>query len=67
MKTILFVHQPVDLYSLDKVLLWLIKGLDKRKFRLIAILPFEGPIAAVLRESGIEVYGAPLVRADRKT
>jgi glycosyltransferase involved in cell wall biosynthesis len=65
MKTILFVHQAADMYGSDKVLLDLVKGIDKERFHPIVLLPCNGPLLYPLQEAGIETYILPLLRVSR--
>ncbi|HEM6434634.1 TPA: glycosyltransferase family 4 protein [Streptococcus suis] len=64
MKKILYLHAGAELYGADKVLLELIKGLDKRKFEAHVILPNNGVLAPALREVGaqVEVINYPILR-----
>ena len=47
MKTILYLHAGAEMYGADKILLELVTGLDKTKFRPVVILPTNG----ILRRS----------------
>jgi glycosyltransferase involved in cell wall biosynthesis len=67
MLNILFVHQSADMYGSDKVLLSLVEGLDRVRFRPVVMLPCEGPLKEALQEGGIEVHVVPLVRIGRST
>ena len=44
MKTILYLHTGAELYGADIILLTLIKGLDKSKYKPIVVLPSDGPL-----------------------
>jgi glycosyltransferase involved in cell wall biosynthesis len=64
-KIILFVHQSAELYGSDKVLLALVKGLDREKFQPIVLLPFTGPLLDKFLEAGIECHVIPITRLSR--
>jgi glycosyltransferase involved in cell wall biosynthesis len=67
MKTILFVHQSAEMYGSDKVLLSLVRGMDKDAFQPVVMLPAEGPLLDALRESNITTLVLPLVKIQRST
>lgn len=56
-RTILYVHASDELYGSDLMLLHLVRGLDRARFRSIIVLPtdlpYAGLLSAELRESGI--------------
>lgn len=55
-KHILFLHSSAELYGSDRSLLYLIKGLDKKKYQLTVLLPCDGPLAAELKKiDGVKV------------
>lgn len=56
MKNILYLHAGAEMYGADKILLELVTGLDKSKYRPIVILPETGILAKKLTEAGIETY-----------
>lgn len=56
MKTILYLHAGAEMYGADKILLELVSGLDKSKFRPIVILPTDGILREKLEEANISVY-----------
>ncbi|CZB10595.1 glycosyltransferase family 4 protein [Streptococcus suis] len=64
MKKILYLHAGAELYGADKVLLELIKGLDKNEFEAHVILPNDGVLVPALREVGaqVEVINYPILR-----
>ena len=64
MKKILYLHAGAELYGADKVLLELIKGLDKREFEAHVILPNDGVLVPALREVGaqVKVINYPILR-----
>ena len=45
MKNILYLHAGAEMYGADKILLELVTGLDKSKYRPIVILPETGILA----------------------
>ncbi|WP_105113436.1 glycosyltransferase family 4 protein [Streptococcus suis] len=64
MKKILYLHAGAELYGADKVLLELIKGLDKREFEVHVILPSDGILVEKLRKAGakVSVIEYPILR-----
>lgn len=56
MKNILYLHAGAEMYGADKILLELVTGLDKKKFKPIVILPNKGILKDRLEEVGIETY-----------
>lgn len=56
MKNILYLHAGAEMYGADKILLELVTGLDKSKYRPIVILPEHGILVEKLKEAGIETY-----------
>ncbi|HET7832225.1 MAG TPA: glycosyltransferase family 4 protein [Gallionella sp.] len=65
MINLLFVHQSADLYGSDKMLLSLVKGIDKQRFHAIVLLPVEGELLTALHNAGIEAHVVPLLRLGR--
>jgi glycosyltransferase involved in cell wall biosynthesis len=63
--TILYVHASTDLYGSDKVLLDLVKNIDKALFAPIVVLPDRGPLFYAIENEGIEVHDLPLARITR--
>ena len=55
MKRILYLHAGAEMYGADKVLLELVKGLDKDEFEPHIILPNDGPLVEALSQVGAEV------------
>lgn len=55
MKKILYLHAGSEMYGADKVLLELIKGLDKNEFEPHVILPSQGVLVDALKEKGVRV------------
>src|SRR5262245_10348001 len=57
-RTLLFVHSSDEMYGADRILLQLIQGLDKQRFRPIVVLPndvpYGGLLSQALRQSGVE-------------
>lgn len=66
MKNILFIHQSAELYGSDKTLLFLLKNLDKSKFKAFVILPNDGPLKLLLQNENIDVVIAPVLKLYRK-
>lgn len=64
MKTILFLHAGAEMYGADKVMLDLIKKLDKRKYNPIVILPTNGILVDALKNENVnvEVMPYPIMR-----
>lgn len=56
MKNILYLHAGAEMYGADKILLELVTGLDKSKYRPIVVLPENGILVEKLREAGVETY-----------
>lgn len=56
MKTILYLHAGAEMYGADKILLELVSGLDKKKFKPIVILPTDGILREKLEEANISVH-----------
>lgn len=67
MINILFVHQSADMYGSDKALLSLIRGLNKKIFTPIVLIPCNGPLVIELNNLEIRTYILPLVRVARRT
>lgn len=69
-KTILFVHNSNDLYGADIILLNLIQGLDRRRYRAIVVLPEDvrhiNRLSARLEVVGISYRFLPLGVIRRK-
>jgi len=65
MKTILFVHQSTELYGSDKMLMTLVTGLDKKRYRPIVGLPGDGPLKSILELSGVKTLVLPSVMISR--
>lgn len=66
MKSILFIHQSAELYGSDKTILMFISGLDKKQYKSVVILPFDGPLKREFEKNGIEVIIAPVLKLYRK-
>ncbi|HEM4855930.1 TPA: glycosyltransferase family 1 protein, partial [Streptococcus suis] len=64
MKRILYLHAGAELYGADKVLLELIKGLNKNEFEAHVILPTDGILVSALKEVGakVEIINYPILR-----
>lgn len=66
MINILYLHAGAEMYGADKVLLDLIRRLDKNKYRPLVILPTEGVLVDAFKEEGIEVEVIPYPIMRRK-
>ena len=64
MKRILYLHAGAEMYGADKVLLELVKGLDKNEFEPHIILPNDGPLVEALCQFGaqVSVLDYPILR-----
>lgn len=64
MKRILYLHAGAEMYGADKVLLELIKRLDKTEFEAHVILPNDGVLVEALRQVGahVDVIPYPILR-----
>src|ERR1700710_217207 len=63
-KKILYLHASADLYGSDYVLLNLIKGLDKKVFDTLVLLPYKGKLCTEFDKNNIEykVCNIPVIR-----
>lgn len=66
MKKILFLHAGAEMYGADKVMLDLIKRLDKNKYYPIVILPTNGALVDALKKEGVQVIVMPYPIMRRK-
>ena len=62
-KTILYVSHSAGLYGAERSLLQLLTGLDRTRFRPVAVLPAKGPLAPQLELLGVEIEVVPTMRA----
>ena len=64
MINILFLHAGAEMYGADKVMLDLIKRLDKNEFNVHVILPCDGVLVDAMKKEGIsvEVIPYPIMR-----
>lgn len=64
MKKILYLHAGAEMYGADKVLLDLLKNLDKTQFSPYVVLPTEGVLIEALKQNGIpiQVMKYPIMR-----
>lgn len=64
MQKILYLHAGAEMYGADKVLLELIKGLDKDAFEAHVILPNDGVLVDALKKVGakVKVIDYPILR-----
>lgn len=69
-RRLLFVHSSDDLYGADWILLELVRGLDRRRFQPVVVLPTDvvanGPLTQALRASGIETHGIAMAVLRRR-
>lgn len=66
MKTILYLHAGAEMYGADKILLQLVTGLDKKRFRPIVVLPNDGVLREKLLANEVETYVVPYPILRRK-
>lgn len=66
MKNILFLHAGAEMYGADKVMLDLIKRLDKNKYNPLVILPTNGVLVDALKKENIKVVVMPYPIMRRK-
>lgn len=59
MNNILFLHAGAEMYGADKVMLDLIKRLDKNKYNPLVILPTDGVLVDALEKENIKVVVMP--------
>ncbi len=68
--TILYVHSSDEMYGSDRILLELVKGLDKHRFRAIVVLPndipYQGLLSKALHEQNIKTIHLDLAILRRK-
>lgn len=56
-KNILFIHSSSELYGSDRSLLYLIKNLDKKRYKISVLLPCDGPLVAELKkQNDVDVF-----------
>jgi glycosyltransferase involved in cell wall biosynthesis len=58
-RRVLLVHQSADLYGSDRMLLAVAGWLRREGCEAIVMLPHGGPLAAALRERGVETHETP--------
>ena len=63
---ILVVHHDADLYGADKLLVYLLRALQANGFAPIVLLPYDGPLVALLRAEGAEVHLGPVAKVSRE-
>ena len=66
MINILFLHAGAEMYGADKVLLDLVRGLDKTQYRPHVVLPCDGVLVNAMREANIDVQVLPYPIMRRK-
>lgn len=66
MSIVLVVHQSAEMYGSDKVLFYLVQGLQARgEFEPVVVLPEDGPLRAALVAAQIEVHIAEVAKISR--
>lgn len=50
MKKILYLHAGAEMYGADKILLELVEGIDKSKYKPIVILPEHGVLTETMKQ-----------------
>ncbi|AQG72505.1 glycosyltransferase family 4 protein [Lacticaseibacillus rhamnosus] len=66
MKKILYLHAGAEMYGADKILLELVEGIDKSKYKPIVILPEHGVLAETMKQKKIDVRILPYPIVRRK-
>lgn len=66
MKKILYLHAGAEMYGADKVMLDLIRNLDKSRFHPIVVLPTQGVLVDALQQAGVDVRVMPYPIMRRK-
>lgn len=63
-KNILFIHPGAELYGADKILLEVLKGIDKNLFFPLVIIPNKGPLEDEFKRYNIKyiIYDFPILR-----
>ena len=59
-RTILVIHPGAELFGSDRMLLESVVGLREAGFRVVAALPFTGPLVSELHRTGAEVQIIPM-------
>lgn len=59
-RRVLYLHSSAGHYGADRQLALLAGGLDRSRYRPLALLPFEGPLADDLRAADVEVFTGAL-------
>ncbi len=62
---ILVAHHDADLYGADKSLVYLVRALQANGFAPIVLLPYDGPLVALLLAEGAEVHLGPVAKVSR--
>jgi glycosyltransferase involved in cell wall biosynthesis len=65
-RSVLYLHSSAGRYGADRQLELLATGLDPARYRALAVLAEDGPLAGALRSAGIEVFVRPLAVVRRE-
>ena len=58
-RRVLHIHNNADIYGSGRSLVRLIKGLDRRRFQPLVMLPEDGPLKQLIEAEGVEVILHP--------
>lgn len=65
MKNILFVHSSSELYGSDRSLLYIVKNIDKTRYKIFVILPCTGSLLYEMKkvpDISVEIYNLAILR-----
>ena len=65
-RAVLFLHSSAGRYGADLQLLSLAAGLDRKRYRPVAVLPERGDLGPLLEDAGVEVIVHPLAVLRRR-
>ena len=65
-QSLLFLHPTSGAHDADVMLLNLVRGLDRARWRPVVALPHDGPLAALLRAAQVDVELGPLGVLERR-
>lgn len=66
MTNILYLHAGAEMYGADKVMLDLIRNLDKERYHPVVVLPTQGVLVEALQSYGVDVRVVPYPIMRRK-